>query len=163
MQPSPLARDGCIYCASAGTGGGAVKLKLNESKIAPEEVYFGMKLPQAIGGTVKIGDYLYGTTGQGLSCLDFKSGEVKWEDRAIGTASLFCADGGLYLHGENGEVALVEPSPESYREKGHFTPPDQPKRISQMEKAWAYPVVANGQLYIRDHGMLWCYAVKGTK
>jgi hypothetical protein len=30
-----------------------------------------------------------------------------------------------------------------------------------MEKAWAYPVVADGQLYIRDANMLWCYDVKG--
>jgi outer membrane protein assembly factor BamB len=29
-----------------------------------------------------------------------------------------------------------------------------------MEKAWAYPVVANGRLYIRDLGTLWCYDVK---
>jgi hypothetical protein len=29
-----------------------------------------------------------------------------------------------------------------------------------MEKAWAYPVVANGRLYIRDLGTLWCYDIK---
>jgi hypothetical protein len=29
-----------------------------------------------------------------------------------------------------------------------------------MEKAWAYPVVANGRLYVRDHGSLWCYNIK---
>ena len=29
-----------------------------------------------------------------------------------------------------------------------------------MEKAWAYPVVANGRLYLRDQNMLWCYDVK---
>jgi hypothetical protein len=29
-----------------------------------------------------------------------------------------------------------------------------------MEKAWAYPVLADGKLYIRDHASLWCYAVK---
>ena len=26
--------------------------------------------------------------------------------------------------------------------------------------AWAYPVVANGRLYIRDLGALWCYDIK---
>jgi hypothetical protein len=31
-----------------------------------------------------------------------------------------------------------------------------------MEKSWAYPVVANGRLYIRDHGSLWCYDVKAA-
>jgi hypothetical protein len=53
---------------------------------------------------------------------------------------------------------LVEATPEGYREKGRFTPPDQPER--GRSKAWAYPVVANGRLYIHDMGTLWCYDVK---
>ena len=57
-------------------------------------------------------------------------------------------------------LGLVEPGPEAYREKGRFAPPDRPAHANPMEKAWAYPVVANGRLYIRDHGMLWCYDVK---
>jgi len=161
--PTPVASDGYIYVASAGTGGGAVKLKVKDGSVEPEQVYFESKFPTAIGGAVKVGDYLYGTTGQAMLCTEFTSGQLKWEDRALGTASLCYADGRLYLHGENGDVALVEPGPESYREKGRFTPPDQPKRANEMEKAWAYPVVANGQLYIRDHDTLWCYDVKETK
>ena len=68
------------------------------------------------------------------------------------------ADGNLYLHGENGEVALVEATPDGYHERGRFTPEDPPDRGDS--KAWAYPVVANGRLYIRDMGTLWCYDVK---
>ena len=60
-------------------------------------------------------------------------------------------------------MALVEATSESYREKGRFTPPDPPKHANEMEKAWAYPVVANGRLYIRDHGMVWCYDVKAAR
>ena len=85
---------------------------------------------------------------------------MKWQEKALGAAALCLADGNLYLHGENGEVALVQATPEAYHEKGRFTPPNQPKRSSEMEKAWTYPVVANGQLYIRDHNILWCYDVK---
>jgi hypothetical protein len=69
------------------------------------------------------------------------------------------ADGLLYLHGENNDVALVEATPKDYNEKGRFTPPNPPSR--RKGKAWAYPVVANGQLYIRDAGSLWCYDVRG--
>ncbi len=157
--PTPLASGDIIYCASAGTGGGAVKLKAGDGKIDVEQLYFESKLPTAIGGAVKVGDYLYGTTGQALLCIEFRTGQIKWEDRALGAASICYADGRLYLHGENGSVALVEASPEAYRERGRFTPPGQPKRASQMEKPWAYPVVANGRLYIRDHGALWSYDV----
>src|SRR5204863_6235021 len=135
------------------------KLKVKGGAVEAEQVYFEPKLPTAIGGAVKLGDLLFGTTAQALLCLDFLTGKVRWEDRALGAASLCYADGRLYLHGENGEVALVEPGPESYRQKGRFTPPDQPKHANEMEKAWAYPVVANGRLYIRDQAVLWCYNV----
>ena len=159
--PTPLASGDQIYAASAGTGGGLVKLKPRHDGMDAEEIYFSPKLPTAIGGGVKLGDYLYGT-GQAMLCVEFASGTVKWEERGIGTASLCCADGRLYLHGENGQVALVEPSADGYREKGRFTPPDQPARKDSMEKPWAYPVVANGRLYLRDHGRVWCYDVRET-
>ena len=158
--PSPVASDGYVYTAAAGTGGGLVKLKANDGGVEAAEVYFEAKFPTAIGGAVRIGDSLYGTTAEAMLCLEFVTGKVQWQERGLGAASLCYADGRLYLHGENGDVALVEPSPDSYREKGRFTPPDQPKKANPMEKAWAYPVVVHGCLYIRDHGTLWCYDVK---
>ena len=161
--PTPVASDGLIYVGSAGTGGGLIKLNVKEGAVEPEQVYFESKLPTAIGGAVKVGDVLYGTTAQSLLCIDFMTGQVKWQARALGAASICYADARLYLHGENGEVALVEPNLQEYTEKGHFSPPSQPAHSQQMEKAWAYPVVANGRLYIRDHGTLWCYNVKTEK
>jgi hypothetical protein len=67
----------------------------------------------------------------------------------------------LYVHGENGSIALVEATPDGYHEKGRFTPSDQPERA--RTQAWAYPVIANGRLYIRDLGSLWCFEVKAAK
>lgn len=160
--PSPVAGETGIYSAGAGTGGGLVKLKAAAGGgVEAEPVYFSPKLPTAIGGAIKLGDALYGTTAQSLLCVEFATGNVKWEERALGAAALCYADGRFYLHAESGEVALVEATPAGYREKGRFTPPDPPARVAAMEKAWAYPVVANGRLYIRDHDRLWCYDVKG--
>jgi len=161
--PTPIAQNGAIYGGGAGTGGGLIKLQAKAGSFEAQQIYFSPKLPTAIGGAIEIGGLLYGTTAQALLCVDFATGAIKWEDRALGAAALCCADGRLYLHGENGEVCLVEPSPDAYKEKGHFTPPDQPKRSSPMEKSWAYPVVANGRLYLRDHGSLWTYDVRGTR
>lgn len=158
--PTPVADGAIVYAGAAGTGGGAVKLAAKDGGIEAQELYFEAKLPTAIGGGVKVGDCLYGTTGQAMLCVDFATGRVKWEERALGAASLCYADGRLYLHGENGEAALVEPSADGYREKGRFTPPEAPKHGNPMEKSWAYPVVADGRLLLRDHGSLWCYAVK---
>jgi outer membrane protein assembly factor BamB len=100
---------------------------------------------------------MYGTNSESLMCVELATGDVKWRNRSLGAAALCVADGRLYLHGENGEVALVEVTPEEYREKGRFTPPGAPDRGSS--KAWAYPVVADGKLYIFDTGTLWCFDV----
>jgi len=158
--PTPVAGDGLIYTAGAGTGGGAIKLKARDGAFEPEQVYFEAKFPTSIGGAIKAGDCLYGTTAQALLCIEFATGKIKWEERALGAASLCFADGCLYLQGEDGSVALVEASPAGYREKGRFTPPDRPKRSQPMEKAWTYPVVAQGRLFLRDHAVLWCYQVQ---
>lgn len=160
--PSPVADDNYVYAGSAGTGGGTVKLKAADGAVEANEVYFSPKLPTSIGGAVKVGGFLYGTTALTMLCTDFTTGDVKWEERAIGAASLLYADDRLYLHGENGQVALVEATPEGYREKGRFTPPNPPTRKGQLEKAWAYPVIANGRLYIRDQNSLWCYEVRAS-
>lgn len=158
--PTPVVSDGIVYVGSAGTGGGAVKLKTKEGGIEAEQIYFESKLPTTIGGTVKVGAFLYGTTAQAMVCIEFATGKIKWEERVAGAASFCYADGRLYLHGENGEVALVEASPDGYREKGRFTPAGGPKRSQPMEKAWAFPIISGGKLLVRDHGSLWCYAIQ---
>ncbi len=161
--PSPVARGDLVYSAGAGTGGALIRLKASDGGVIAEQVAFSPKLPTAIGGAVLLGDYLYGTTGEALLCVEFATGNLKWEERALAPASLCYADGRFYLHGENGEAALAEATPDGYREKGRFAPPNQPKRSHAMEKAWVYPVVANDRLYLRDHGMLWCYDVKAIR
>ncbi|MEK6410301.1 MAG: PQQ-binding-like beta-propeller repeat protein, partial [Acidobacteriota bacterium] len=163
---TPVARDGYVYGGAQGIGGGLVRLKSDPGGVAAEKVYFARGLPNDIGGSVLVGDYLYGTTDTGLVAAEFTTGKVKWQGEGIGSGSVAYADGQLYLHGQNGNVALIEATPEAYREKGRFTPPAQPKRNRlgpYPEKAWAYPVIANGRLYIRDIGTLWAYDIKASR
>ena len=155
---TPVAYRGQVYSAAGLVGGGLARVQAGaDGRYRAETVYFSKKLPIGIGGVVRLGDYLYGASGQSLQCVGFGSGEVKWEDRSIGAASVAYADGCLYLRGENGEVALVDGSPEGYREKGRFRPANQPDRGSS--KAWSYPVIASGRLYLQDLDTVWCYDI----
>jgi hypothetical protein len=148
-----------VYSANARRfGGGLVKLSATSEGVDAEEVYFERTVPNTIGGQVLIDGYLYGTNAEGLVSAEFLSGEVAWQSEG-GPGAVQYADGHLYVHWESGQVSLVEATPESFREKGHFTPPSQPEHPRRGEMAWAYPVVANGRLYIRDLGTLWCYDV----
>src|SRR5262249_43610775 len=75
--PTAVVDQDTVYSGGAGTGAGLVKLKANGGKITAEEVYFSPKLPTSIGGAVKVGPFLYGTS-SALQCLDFATGQVKW-------------------------------------------------------------------------------------
>jgi len=163
-MPTPVVRDSFVYTSAGPVGGGLVNVKAANGGIAAEPVYLVRDLPSTNGGSVLVGDILYGANAKGLVAAEFLTGKLLWQAEGIGPGSTFYADGHLYLHGHNGDMALVEATAEAYREKGRFTPPGQPKdRTPRGEKAWAYPVVANGRLYIRDLGTLWCYDVQAAK
>jgi hypothetical protein len=116
-----------IVPATAQIGGAAVKVSVNQGKVTTQPLYAEKRLPGANGGSVLLGGTLYGTNTASLLAVDFATGAVKWQARGIGTASIAVADGLLFLHGENGDVAMVEPNPTAYREKGRFTPPNRPR------------------------------------
>src|SRR4030095_16502774 len=151
---TPVARGDYVYGGALSIGGGLVRLKPDGSGVAAEQVYFERGLPNGFGGAVLVGDYLYGSqTRGGLLAAEFTTGKVKWKTEDFGMSSIAYADGHLYVHDENGDCVLVEATPEGYREKGRLTPPNPPrkKKAGEMaEKAFAYPVIANGRLYIRD-------------
>ena len=126
--------------------------------IEAEQVYFSRSAPNTMGGQVLVDGVLYGTNNEGLTAADFETGETLWQESEGGPGSVLYTDGRLYVHYESGEVSLVEATPEEYRERGRFTPPNKPPHLlGNREMSWAYPVVANGRLYIRDLGVLWCY------
>jgi outer membrane protein assembly factor BamB len=169
--PTPVSRKDIVYGATVKGSGSFVHLKPTPSGVEVEEIFSNAKLPKAIGGSVEVNGYLYGTGSEVLMCVEYPKGNVKWQSRDVGVGSLCYADGMLYFHAETppGEVALVEATPEEYRGRGRFTPPNGPKNRKTDDgtgkkvldgRTWAYPVVANGRLYIRDWNCLWCYDVK---
>ena len=126
--PTPVAGDGHIYAASAGTGGGLIRLTAMDHGIHPEEVYFESKLPTAIGGAVKIGKCsTYGPASRcSVSILPRARSRGK---RVPGTASICCADGHLYLHGETARWRSSNPPPSCIRKRD--VPPAGPAQARQ--------------------------------
>jgi outer membrane protein assembly factor BamB len=164
---NPVAQGEYVYGGALGVGGGLVRLKPNSSGVAAEQVYFERGLPNGMGGAVVVGDYLYGTqVRQGLVAAEFTTGKVKWKVEEFAPSSVAYADGHLYLHLQSGDLVLAEATPEAFREKGRFTPPNPPnkKQAGQFaERAFAYPVISDGRLYIRDLGSMWAYDIKASR
>jgi outer membrane protein assembly factor BamB len=153
---TPIYHDGCVFAASSyGAGGGMVKLTRSNGAIQATEVYATKHMKNHHGGLVLVDGYVYGSDEGLLTCLDFKTGKVMWNERRAGKGSIAYADGRLYYRNEGGPVILVEANPQAYVEHGRFDPPDRSGLMS-----WPHPVIANGKLYLRDQGVLLCYDVK---
>jgi len=161
---TPIVRAEYLYAGALGVGGGAVRLKPEGNGVAAEQIYFERGLPNGFGGAVLVGDYLYGfdPAQQQMVAVEFTTGKIKWSAESLGRASVTYADGLVFVHAWKGDVGLVEATPEGYREKGRFTPPNQPKSKPgpYSDTAYAHPVIANGRLYIRDAESLWAWDVK---
>jgi outer membrane protein assembly factor BamB len=161
---TPIYQDGEVFAASAyGAGGGLVKLSKDASGgVKAEEIYFTKNMQNHHGGMIVVDGSLYGANGGNeggfLTCLDFQTGKVLWEERSERRApkgSIAMADGRLYYRTEDGTMLLIEPNPKQYVEHGRFQQPDR-----SQAPAWPHPVIANGKLYLRDQDVLLCYDVK---
>jgi outer membrane protein assembly factor BamB len=165
---TPLYKDGIVFVGSSYDNGRATAMKVTKAGDAFKvEQLYDIDMANHHGGMVIIGDYVYGTgdykkgVDRGhadLKCVELKTGKIVWTNPSIGKGSITFADGNLILHSEQpkeGLVALVEATPDGYKEKGRFSQPGGTPR-----NTWAYPVVANGHLYVRDGIGLSAYDLK---
>ncbi len=159
---TPIFHDGCVFVSATGrgrtptSGGALLKLTANGGGVTAKEVYHIQELANHHGGVVRVGDYLYGTNNTSLLCIDFKTGATKWDNRSVGKGSIMAADGRLYVRSEKGPIALVEASPDGYKELSRFEQPQRSKK-----NAWPHPVIAGGRLYLHDQDVLLCFDIKG--
>ncbi len=152
--PTPVYSDGYVFWAN-GYGKGGICMKLDNSGRA-SEAYTTRDMDCHHGGYIIHDGYIYGNDGSVWKCLDLKTGEKKWSERAVGKGSVCWADGMLYLFGEgHGEAALATCSPEGLEIKGKV-------KVDGEGPSWAHPVVIGGRLYLRYDKNLYCFDVKAS-
>ena len=161
--PTPVIKSDFVFC-STGYGAGAALLRLSgrRGQISAEEVYFknGNDLQNHHGGMILLGDHVYMGHGHKNGhpvCVNLSTGRDAWRPGrgpGTGSAAITCADGHLYFRYQNGVMALIEATPESYKLKGSFT-------IGiNNGNSWAHPVISNGRLYLRDQDEMICYDIR---
>ncbi|MCY3020694.1 MAG: PQQ-like beta-propeller repeat protein [Planctomycetota bacterium] len=156
---TPIYADNEVFVTSSyDVGHNAFKISGSGGQFSAARLYDGKEITNHHGGVVLVGQCLYGHSDSGgWTCMDFKTGKVVWKNGGVGKGSVVCADGRLYTRSEGGKgtIALVEASPDGYKEHGRFNQPDL-----SGKNTWPHPVVCGGKLYIRDQDGLLCYDVK---
>lgn len=85
-----------------------------------------------------------------FKCLDFSTGQVRWETDEVGQASMILADGKLLLWTETGELILARPNRDRYEEFGRV------KVLSSNVMSWAAPALSGKRFLVRDHKKAVC-------
>jgi outer membrane protein assembly factor BamB len=153
---TPLAfNDAVFYATGYNTGGSLVSLSSSGDATTAKHKYHTDDMKNHHGGMVIVGDFLYGCSDPGfLICLDVDSGQEKWRSRNPGKGSIAYADGYLIVRNEKGPVTLVAANPERYEQIAQF---ETPQNLRSQRPQWAYPVVADGKLFLRDQDVLLVY------
>jgi outer membrane protein assembly factor BamB len=133
---------------------------------AVEVVYKNKTMKNKHGGVILLDDAIFGhSEGVGWMSQDLLTGDDKWRDRQVmEMGSVTYADGRFYCVGEEtGDVVLVEPSAESWQERGRFKLEPQTTIRKDRGRIWTHPVVSNGRLYLRDQNIVYCYDVRESE
>ena len=144
--------DDKVFISSAyGKGATLVQMKQMDDGLDVEELWMSTVMKNWINSSVLHEGYLYGFDSSIFKCIKADTGEEQWKQRGFDRGSLILADGHLIALGEKGNLALVEATPEEYREKASFQVLDG--------RCWAQPTFLDGRLYVRDEEELVCLNV----
>ena len=148
---TPIYHDGAVFLSSAYDTGCAL-LKLNPKGM--QEVYFNRDMMNHYSSSVLLDGVLYGYSNALLTAMDFKTGKQLWRNRSVGKGSVTYADKHLYALGEDGNVGLIEASPDSYKEVSRF------EYQKGSLPSWSPLVISDGRMYLRDQDNLTSYDIK---
>jgi outer membrane protein assembly factor BamB len=90
----------------------------------------------------RAGGFVYGLDDGVLTCIDPATGERRWKSGRHGHGQLLLVGGLLLVQTEDGELVLVDPSPDAYRELTRFAALDG--------KTWNPPALAGALLVVRN-------------
>lgn len=158
---TPIVHDGRIFISSGyqvGCGLFELKMKkLPDDNPAPDAdliaelqpVYTNRDMRNHFNNSILWDGHLYGFDGNSnlgrvvtLTCMEMKSGDVKWKHRGLGCGSLMVADGKLVILSEKGTLIIAEVSPDEFNEVA---------RSSFLTgRCWTVPVLVGGHIYGRN-------------
>jgi outer membrane protein assembly factor BamB len=137
---------------SSGYGVGCALLKVSaaaDGSVQAQRVYTSNQMRNHFTTSVFHGGFLYGIDDPGwLTCLDVKSGQVRWKERGAGKGSLLAVEGHVLVLEEQGRLVLVEATPEGYREEASWQ--------ALNDRCWTTPALAEGRLYLRNEKKVLC-------
>ncbi len=133
-----------LVLASTGYGIGSKLVRLTpgpDGAIFPSFVWETPRLKAKFTNPVLYDGFVYGLDDGVLVCLDVTTGERRWRGGRYGHGQTLLVGDVLLVATEDGEIVLVEPTPDAHRERTRFRTFDA--------KTWNPPAIAGHYLLVR--------------
>jgi outer membrane protein assembly factor BamB len=158
---TPVLAGDILLASSITYGSVGLRLESKDGKPTASEIWKNPELTSYFTTPVPVGpEHIYFVKGTKppalfnratLHCVEAKTGKDLWrKPQTVGKyhASLLrTGDNKLLMLEEAGNLVLVDPSPQEYRELA---------RSAVCGETWAHPALADGKLYVRDNKRLIC-------
>ena len=135
-----------MFFSTSGPGSRGVKLTRNGDKVDVEELWKTKKVRFYHVTSVRIGDYVYGSSGSGtpnlFAAINMKTGKIAWRKRGFAMALTVFADGHLIILDEEGQLAIATATPDDL---------EVHSKVPLLEEvAWTVPTIVGNKMYVRD-------------
>lgn len=148
----PVVLPGDRVLVSSGYGVGSELLQIQRDpggEWKAERLWKTKRLKAKFNNLVTHAGHVYGLDDGILACLELATGELKWKDGRYGHGQFILVGDLLLLTAENGDVALLEPTPTGRRELTRFS--------AVRGKLWNPPALAGDLLLVRNDQEAACY------
>ncbi len=157
-QPIVRNDEAIFISTSYSTGSALLKVEQNDNgkwNAALTDWETNKRFKLKFGDAVEKDGMIYGLSETILTCLDFSTGKIVWQERGdYGFGQLILVEDVLIILTEEGEVVLVEASEEH----------PELLRFQAIEgKTWSHPVFVRGKLLVRNAAHMACYDLRPSK
>jgi outer membrane protein assembly factor BamB len=149
IDPRVVAPNRFVVSSGYGAGVDLVELTRDGESWKTSRIWHSIRLKSKFGSLVVREGFVYGLDDGRLTCIDLSNGEAKWKGARIGHGQVLRAGDVLLVTSENGDVLLMEASPQGAHELGRFS--------TLSGKMWNPPAVALPFLIVRTEREAACY------
>ena len=159
--PSPVVGHNMVFVTAGSHSKRAMAIRLGgagDLSDTSSVVWKYQKGTAYVPSPILYGDYLYLMTDKGLlTCLDAKTGEVKYEGGRVPVPATFTAspvayDGKILLTSEDGDTFIIKSGPVH----------EVLRTNSLGEPVYASPAISQGKIFIRGEKTLYCISARAV-
>ena len=148
-QPIAIGDDRVLLTKGYGVGSALWQVEAAADGWKVNQVWRGKNLKTKFTNAVVRDEFAYGLDEGILSCIEVATGKRKWKEGRYDHGQVLLVGDLLLVQSEKGDVALIDATPDAYRERTRFS--------AVRGQSWNCPALSGRRLLVRSEEEAACY------